>query len=677
MSPGFCPRLSETKGQNSDFSFNRSNSRKFGIEHTGDKMKAKAAMVLIVAWMHTASMATHRRSAPSCSSVSAGLRLRGGRGTPRWDEKEGEGEVVQAWWPQDGTAHDGEGSECMGCGGVWDAGGGVDPEDGLFYCSACWQGLEEEFSVWNRRWLRAEDRTPLQQRDREPGELKVVSYNILGEYHALRPLHDYCPLELRVWGGEGGRAKRISDEVLFYESDVVCMQEVTPRMFDLELKYLLGGSYDGIHSAMSLLPESGAETVVPVSSAQDEAASRGRALDDIGLAIFVKRETYAVDAWQSSELRDYLPPDRPVGALREKLTSLSSSVLMLLLRCRDTGARVLAVNTQLFWHPESPHIKALQTDLVCRAVSAFLARESDASLEAVPAVLCGDLNSVPHMQLAFLPLRQQEFLRSLMNPQDDSGAEVETGGMDETGERHGAGESRCHGEQGGGVQKLPEEHRRSGVMQLLQSASLRQDHPEHPDCFGKGWEGPSGGKPFSLMSGEEKKLMRKLKKKQQRFNPTSQGRAVVYGDLSTHGLSFQHAYAAAWEQMAADCNDERGASSSRCGGGGEGAAAAEAADGAGVERDACAVAGQAPAACNISRALPMTTCTPSFCGSIDHIWHTRTRGLRLRGTLQLPYTLSHTATDPADTRVHDFPYMPNHIFASDHLAIGAVYTLTA
>jgi len=38
----------------------------------------------------------------------------------------------------------------------------------------------------------------------------------------------------------------------------------------------------------------------------------------------------------------------------------------------------------------------------------------------------------------------------------------------------------------------------------------------------------------------------------------------------------------------------------------------------------------------IGRALPLTTCTSSFRGSIDHMWHSA--GIGVLGVLSLPYT---------------------------------------
>jgi len=148
-----------------------------------------AALVMTLAWLHAPSVAIPGEGALPCAMR---MGLRGGRGGVArrgWDE----GEVVEAAWHptpppcEAASLHAGaEGAaECMGC-GAWDAGGSVDPQDGLFYCSACWDGVDS--GLFARRWLCAGDRTPLEDggADGRAGELRVVSYNILGEYHALR-----------------------------------------------------------------------------------------------------------------------------------------------------------------------------------------------------------------------------------------------------------------------------------------------------------------------------------------------------------------------------------------------------------------------------------------------------------------------------------------------------------
>jgi len=71
--------------------------------------------------------------------------------------------------------------------------------------------------------------------------------------------------------------------------------------------------------------------------------------------------------------------------------------------------------------------------------------------------------------------------------------------------------------------KLPEPWAFSGVFHLLSTGKLEADHPEHPDAFGKTGLEMAQSKPFSMMTKEEKKLMRDSKKRNQRFGKASCG----------------------------------------------------------------------------------------------------------------------------------------------------------
>uniref|UniRef100_A0A6U5YHS5 Endonuclease/exonuclease/phosphatase domain-containing protein n=1 Tax=Guillardia theta TaxID=55529 RepID=A0A6U5YHS5_GUITH len=324
--------------------------------------------------------------------------------------------------------------------------------------------------------------------------LRVLTYNVLGEYHGLRPLHDYCPRDLRIWSGDNGRAERIVQELFSYLPDIICLQEVTPRMFERDFVPALEG-YEGMHVTMS---QSLASMREKGQTVEHIAADMGVALDDIGLCTFVLKKSFQVVSFQSVALSEIMQPDKPSGKLRDKLLSLQNAVQLMLIRRIDSSRLILVANTQLFWHPGFPHVKALQAELVCRAITRF--RDRHQLGERVPVVLCGDFNSVPEMQIQFLPTRQREYLLS----------------------------SRSQGANG-----TLDAHNRSAVVQLLRSGKLATDHPEHPDTFGRGWE--AKGKPFSEMSKEEKKQMRDLKKSSYRSPSWS------YGQLHT-GLLLQDTY---------------------------------------------------------------------------------------------------------------------------------------
>ena len=133
------------------------------------------------------------------------------------------------------------------------------------------------------------------------------------------------------------------------------------------------------------------------------------------------------------------------GGVRKRLGAKLEAVMFVLLEHAVTQQRLVIGNTHLFWDPYYPHVKAMQAELACAAVRAFM--EVQALQGAAPPafVLVGDFNSVPRMQPAFLPASQAAALPV----------------------------------------PLPREWTRSATYELLSSGQVPRAHPEHPDTFGK------------------------------------------------------------------------------------------------------------------------------------------------------------------------------------------------
>ena len=53
--------------------------------------------------------------------------------------------------------------------------------------------------------------------------LRIVSYNILADKYAMSAFYDYCPTEYRQWHH---RLPRLCKEILGFQGDIVCLQEV-------------------------------------------------------------------------------------------------------------------------------------------------------------------------------------------------------------------------------------------------------------------------------------------------------------------------------------------------------------------------------------------------------------------------------------------------------------------
>jgi endonuclease/exonuclease/phosphatase family metal-dependent hydrolase len=258
----------------------------------------------------------------------------------------------------------------------------------------------------------------------------LVSYNILadGPRLALSAKHGYCPLEWRTWehGEEGGRLARIVRELQGFDADILCLQECVPRHF-AQLQERLGKKYVGIHVSQ----------VLSSNSIDRAEVDRG----EMGNAVFV-RSSLSVEAAHGVAFRDCLG-ERHTGRLRQRLAGLEDSILLVKV---ETGGGALCVGTtHLHFDPNWPHVKVCQAEIATRALHSFAA--------AGPAVLCGDLNSLPVSQPSWLPQVQRD---SLPPFEDWSTAQ-----------------------------------RESAVLSLLTRGGVDDQHPEHPDAFGRPSDAPA------------------------------------------------------------------------------------------------------------------------------------------------------------------------------------------
>lgn len=245
--------------------------------------------------------------------------------------------------------------------------------------------------------------------------------------------HDYCPRELRVWAGENGRWQRLVAELKEYKADVVCLQEVKKSHWETD-----------ILPAMEELGYHGIHELEKVQSA----------CDMMGVAMFVKDQIFETISTNALSLR-HLVEERFSGKTRKKLKFLDDGILVGLLQHRATGKEVIVAVTHLFWDPNFPHVKASQAELACLAINNFARREGKTG---TPVVLCGDFNSVPHVQPDFLPAITRNSLR-----------------------KHSSAKKAGQSTQ----QQLPAYFNCSGVYHLLHRGYLPTNHPEHPDTFGR------------------------------------------------------------------------------------------------------------------------------------------------------------------------------------------------
>ena len=290
---------------------------------------------------------------------------------------------------------------------------------------------------------------------------KLITWNILadGPGLALSSKHDYCPLELREWPK---RSQRILAALTSFNADLVCLQECSADAFKFDLRPGLGG--DDLPPNALAPPPTDADGLAGFhwSAFLPTEYQRERArTSSTGLAIFVRPSLWEPVAAKAVLFASLVEDGRHSGRLRDKLRSQGDGALLLLVRCRSSGQRLLLVNTHLFWDPHWPHVKACQAELCCTAARAFL-EEACAPPPGAPLapgaspppgapppalVICGDFNSVPHLQPAFLPEEQ----RALLPAAAERSAEWE----------------------------------HSAAYALLATGEAPSHHPEHPDSYGR------------------------------------------------------------------------------------------------------------------------------------------------------------------------------------------------
>ncbi|ESO96768.1 hypothetical protein LOTGIDRAFT_201951 [Lottia gigantea] len=207
------------------------------------------------------------------------------------------------------------------------------------------------------------------------GSLRVVCYNILADVYAdteytKTVLFPYCPPYALKYDY---RKHLILKELVGYNGDVICLQEVDAKCFDYQLV-----------PALSVLGFKG--IFKPKTGSSEGAAlfyqeSKLRLLEqhDIDITPEIKTGSIYSDIWQKvSEL----------PALKTFFEDRTNILQMGVFECVEKPGHVLCIaNTHLFFHPNASHIRLLQIAVCMRHLQDILTQ--------VSFIFCGDFNSCP------------------------------------------------------------------------------------------------------------------------------------------------------------------------------------------------------------------------------------------------------------------------------------------
>lgn len=200
------------------------------------------------------------------------------------------------------------------------------------------------------------------------GSFRVVTYNILADIYADSDysrtiLYPYCPsYALAI----DYRKQLLIKELIGYNADIYCLQEVDKQVFDNDLNPIMA-------SLEEKDPQNG-----KYSGLYGEKGTTGE-----GLAVFyntskfelitAKTFSYAKEL-QSNGLFDRLFQDVSVNQkLLERLKARKTVFQSVLLRSVETPNRAILVgNTHLYYHPDSDHIRLIQSYIFVKHLENYI-----------------------------------------------------------------------------------------------------------------------------------------------------------------------------------------------------------------------------------------------------------------------------------------------------------------
>ncbi|GAB1609975.1 CCR4-NOT transcription complex subunit 6-like isoform X2, partial [Argonauta hians] len=241
-----------------------------------------------------------------------------------------------------------------------------------------------------RQWI------PVQQSTRPTGAFTVMCYNVLCDKYCTRQLYGYCPTWALNWEY---RKKGIMDEIKLYRADIISLQEVeTDQFYNFFLPELKREGYNGIFS--------------PKSRARTMSEQERKHVD--GCAIFFKEVKFHL-------IKEYLIEFNQLAManaegndeMLNRVMTKDNIGLAALLEFKEAGLPndrlrgqpLLVATAHIHWDPEFSDVKLIQTMMLmwelkqsiedmCRGYS--LATNPTIDCNAIPLLLCGDLNSLPN-----------------------------------------------------------------------------------------------------------------------------------------------------------------------------------------------------------------------------------------------------------------------------------------
>ncbi|KAJ2723380.1 Glucose-repressible alcohol dehydrogenase transcriptional effector [Coemansia sp. Benny D115] len=232
-----------------------------------------------------------------------------------------------------------------------------------------------------RQWISLDKET----KEPRPDPISVMSYNVLCPKYATPQMYNYCPAWVLSWEN---RRESIVSEILDYEPDIICLQEVEASQFDEFFKERLCDlGYEGVFWTKS--------------RARTMSESERRLVD--GCATFYKTDKFHLIAshlleFQQSALsrKDFRKCDDFFNRFMTKDNIVGFA--MLKYKRVESEPTIFVANAHVHWDPEFTDVKMVQTAMLTEEL-AMLARKYDGLPPASSAASLGDGSESHRIQM--------------------------------------------------------------------------------------------------------------------------------------------------------------------------------------------------------------------------------------------------------------------------------------
>lgn len=248
----------------------------------------------------------------------------------------------------------------------------------------------ETYEVTSRKVLKSPNYFPFEKRHEltknktADDEIRIVSYNILADMYsdsktAREELFKHCPAQFLTMDY---RKHLLFKELLGYNADLICLQEVDFNVFDkhLEPAFKLKTNLVGLISLKNKMQE--------------------------GCAIFYNQEKFKLIDKVDLIISDLIKKDcfkeldeqiKQNFQLNSRFSVRPNILQMVVLEClTDQNQIILVFNTHFYFHPDSDHIRLLQSCLIMKEIEDMVDKFKKLNLnKSVRPILAGDFNSCP------------------------------------------------------------------------------------------------------------------------------------------------------------------------------------------------------------------------------------------------------------------------------------------